>query len=315
MSSLPLFPEPPTPLATKLAALARRNVWIGTSSWKYPGWFGQIYTEEKYAVRGRFSQKKFEATCIAEYAQTFPIVCGDFSFYQFPSNDYWQRLFHATPETFRFALKVPETITVKRFPSHARYGQRAGAQNESFLDADLLVRLFLRPLSAYGEKAALLIFEFGAFSKADFESVRGFVESLDRFLARLPRQCRYAVEIRNREYLQPVYFECLHHHQVAHVFNAWTRMPELSAQIRIPHAVTADFTVTRALLRAGRSYEQAVAQFQPYKEVKDPNPPARDALRSLIDQAVTDKRAAYIFVNNRFEGNAPTTIEAIVGND
>jgi uncharacterized protein YecE (DUF72 family) len=315
MSNLPLFPSPPAGLAGRLAALARHDVWVGTSSWKYPGWLGQIYTAERYMTRGKFSQKKFEETCLTEYAETFPIVCGDFSFYQFPAPDYWARLFAGTPETFRFALKVPEFITVKRFPSHARYGNRGGTPNESFLNVDLLQEMFLAPLAAHGEKAALLIFEFGAFSKADFESAAAFAAVLDEFLGRLPRQCRYAVEIRNREYLVPAYFDCLRRRRVAHVFNAWTRMPELAEQIQIREAFTADFTVTRALLRAGRSYEQAVAKFSPYETVKDPNPSARAALRSLIEAALDQPRAAYIFVNNRLEGNAPSTIEAIVDDD
>jgi hypothetical protein len=33
----------------------------------------------------------------------------------------------------------------------------------------------------------------------------------------------------------------------------------------------------------------------------------------LIDRMRKERRAAYIFVNNRFEGNAPETIQAIVG--
>lgn len=313
MSNLPLFPDRPTELASRLAELARRNVWIGTSSWKYPGWIGQIYTAERYATRSRFSQKKFEANCLAEYAETFPIVCGDFSFYQFPSVEYWQRLIGGTPASFRFALKVPEMVTVKRFPAHPRYGQRGGLANESFLDAELLSELFLAPLAAHGEKVALLIFEFGSFSKADFANVAGFAEALDSFLKKLPRQCRYAIEIRNREYLDPVYFECLRHHRVAHVFNAWTRMPPIDKQIQIPEAFTADFTATRALLRVGRTYEKAVAQFAPYSAIQDPNPPARAAMRSLIDQVTGPERAAYIFVNNRFEGNAPATIAGIAG--
>src|ERR1700744_502751 len=97
---LPLF-DPPAPdsafdraaLADRLQTLAQSGVWIGTSSWKYEGWLDQIYTRELYTTRGRFSQKKFEAECLAEYARTFPIVCGDFSFYQFPTPQFWQKLF------------------------------------------------------------------------------------------------------------------------------------------------------------------------------------------------------------------------------
>ncbi len=89
-------------------------------------------------------------------------------------------------------------------------------------------------------------------------------------------------------------------------------MPELARQIVLDGAFTADFTLTRALLRHGRSYEQAVAQFSPYKEIRDPNPPARASIKELIRRARAERQEAYIFVNNRLEGNAPATIEAIV---
>ena len=99
---------------------------------------------------------------------------------------------------------------------------------------------------------------------------------------------------------------------MAHVFNAWARMPELGSQITIPEAFTADFTVTRALLRRGRPYAQAVDKFQPYDKIQEENPGARKAMRELIDHARSSDEPAYIFVNNRLEGNAPGTIEAVV---
>jgi hypothetical protein len=45
--------------------------------------------------------------------------------------------------------------------------------------------------------------------------------------------------------------------------------------------------------------------------VQDPNPETRDALRLLIARARERHQPSYIFVNNRLEGNAPETIEAI----
>jgi len=77
-------------------------------------------------------------------------------------------------------------------------------------------------------------------------------------------------------------------------------------------AFTADFTVTRALLRAGRVYEDAVAMFAPYDQIRDENPEAREGLRALIRRMREERGAAYIYVNNRFEGNAPETIRAVV---
>ena len=158
----------------------------------------------------------------------------------------------------------------------------------------------------------MLILEFGTFPKRCYENTAAFVRDLDPFLALLPSDFRYAVEIRNQEFLEPEYFACLRHHGVAHVFNSWTRMPHLSEQLEMPDVFTADFTVTRALLRQGRPYERAVEKFAPYAEAVDPNPAARGALRQLIARAKRRNEPAYIFVNNRLEGNAPTTIESIV---
>ncbi len=299
-------------LAEKLSALARQRIYIGGSSWKYEGWLGQIYSRDRYMIRGRFSRRAFEAECLREYAETFPIVCGDFAFYQFPSEDFWRRLFAQTPPGFQFAFKVPEQITCRYFPAHERYGAHAGKENPDFLSARLFYEMFLRPLLPYRERVAVLIFEFGMFSRRSFEDLHSFLDALDPFLASLPREFRYAVEIRTAEFLEPDYFACLRNHGVAHVYNAWSRMPELGRQLAIPDSQTADFLVSRALLRFGRSYEQAVAALQPYREIRDPNPETRDAMRQLIGRAREQKELLFLFINNRLEGNSPTTMLSLM---
>jgi uncharacterized protein YecE (DUF72 family) len=299
-------------LAARLRGLARENIYIGGSSWKYEGWLGQVYTRERYLTRGRFSRKLFEQECLREYAETFPAVCGDFAFYQFPNAEFWQRLFSRVPEGFRFAFKVPEQITCKVFPKHARYGPQAGKENDGFLDARMLREMFLRPLEAYREKTALLIFEFGAFGRRSFAELAEFLRRLDPFLSALPREFRYAIEIRNPEFLEKDYFSCLRSHGVAHVYNAWSKMPELRHQLAMPDSATADFLVCRALLRHGRVYEDAVGLFAPYTRIQDPNPEARESMRVLIGRAREDKQFLFLFVNNRLEGNAPLTILSLV---
>ena len=274
-------------LARRLRALAAENIWIGTSSWKYQGWLDQIYSRERYLSRGRFSKKRFESECLAEFSETFPTVCGDFAFYQFPTPEFWSKLFATAPPGLKIALKVPR---------------------DAFEDAQALRTMFLDPLEPYVDQIGPLIFEFGARSATLGEFTRG----LDALFTDLSGSFRYAVEVRNRGYLQPEYFACLQTHKVAHVFNSWTRMPPLPEQMAIPGAFTTDFTVMRALLRPGRAYEQAVEKFQPYDKVQDENPEVRDALREMIRRMKEERRAAYIYVNNRLEGNAPETIQAVV---
>ena len=185
MSFAPLFDERPPfdrdRLAAVLRELAAQRVLIGTSSWKYEGWLGQIYTRERYLARGAFSKRRFGNECLGEYALTFPIVCGDFSFYQFPSAPYWKRLFGSAPSALQFAFKVPEQVTARVFPSQARYGARAGLPNASFLDPALLVEQFLKPLAPYGSQVAVLVFEFGTFSKQSYSDAREFVVELEAF--------------------------------------------------------------------------------------------------------------------------------------
>ena len=312
----PLFEEPGgfdrAGLAEKLHGLARQNIFIGGSSWKYEGWLGQIYSRERYLARGKFSRRVFEQECLREYAETFPTVCGDFAFYQFPTVEFWKKLFAQTPPGFRFAFKAPEQITCKVFPAHARYGPQAGKENDAFLDAHMLREMFLRPLLPYRDKTAVVIFEFGSFGKRSFEELSAFLDRLDPFLTALPREFRYAVEIRNPEFLEKDYFACLSSHGAAHVYNAWSRMPELKYQMAIPDSATTEYLVCRALLRRGRVYEEAVQHFSPYRAVQDPNPEARESMRVLIDRARENKQFLFLFVNNRLEGNAPLTILSIV---
>jgi hypothetical protein len=35
------------------------------SSWKYDGWLGSIYREDRYLTRGKFSNARFEEHCLA----------------------------------------------------------------------------------------------------------------------------------------------------------------------------------------------------------------------------------------------------------
>ena len=308
--SEPAFPK--ERLAAALRELAGNKIFIGTSSWRYEGWLGQFYTPERYLSRGRFSKTKFQEECILEYAEVFPVVGGDFSFYAAPTPEFWKKLFSRAPRGLKWSLKAPEDFTVKRFPKHPRYGPRGGLTNPSFLDAASFEAAFLEPVSPYLDRVSVVIFEFGAFSRETYSDPQQFCDELGAFLDHLPRTVSYSIELRNSEFLSAAYFDVLGSHGVAHVLNSWTRMPSLSDQLEIDRVFTAPHTVARALLRPGRGYDQSVALFSPYSEVREPYPEGRDALRQLIRRSRERHRSAYVHVNNRFEGNAIETIRAIV---
>lgn len=315
--SLPTFPAPLAGVAGALARetgrLARgNNLYLGTSSWKYEGWIGQIYAEDNYRTRGRFSEKRFNEHCLEEYAHVFPSVCVDAGYYRFPTERYISGLAAQVPEGFRFCFKVTDEITVKKFPKLDRFGERAGEDNPNFLNARLFADAFLGPLEPHRERTGALIFEFSSFYPSHFERGRDFVAALDGFLGQLPDGWQYGVEVRNAGLLRPEYFDVLRAHGVAHVFNSWTRMPPVAEQMAMPGAFTADFFAARFLLRPGRMYQDAVSAFAPYSETKEKNPEAREAIKSLVARGVSapTPRPSFVFVNNRLEGNSPNTIAA-----
>ena len=298
-----------------IKALAADGVFVGTSSWKYPGWLGQLYSEERYLTRGKFSEAKFNRSCLAEYAETFPTVCVDAAFYTFPTVAGLTGLAELVPANFRFGFKVTDAITVHRYPNLPKHGPMAGKVNPRFLDADLFQQSFLTPMESIRPHVGPIIFEFSHFHPGEFDKGRDFIAALDGFLTRIPRGWQYAVEIRNKTFLHPDYFAMLHGHGVAHCFNSWERMPPVSEQMTHPGIMeTADFLTGRFLLTPGRKYQAAVDAFSPYTETKAPDPDARDAARRLIAQARGKMRQlSFFFFNNRLEGNALNTISAVTG--
>lgn len=300
-------------LRSQANRLASQNLYIGTSSWKYPGWCGQFYDASLYSPRGRFSEAAFKKLCLAEYASVFKSVCVDAGYYAFPSERSLEQMCAQVPSDFKFAFKVTDLITLKHFPKLPRFGQQAGKTNEHFLNADLFSASFLGPCESFKQQIGVLIFEFSQFHERDFARGRDFVSSLDIFLGQLPPDWQYSVEVRNRNLLRPEYFEVLNRHGVAHTFNSWTRMPPVIEQMEIPGSKTTDFRVARFLLTPGRSYQQAVDNFSPYRKIQAADEEARTAGTTLIKEAKkASRRPSFVFVNNRLEGNALRTLEAML---
>lgn len=300
-------------LKENLASLAAEGIFMGTSSWKYAGWRGRLYDEARYVYQGRFSESRFERNCLAEYAGVFKTVSLDATYYQFPTQSSLKGLASLVPSDFLFSLKVTDEITLKRFPNLPRFGARAGQPNPHFLDAGHFESAFLKPCEPFRQNIGLVMFEFARISSEDFARGREFVDALDQFLGHLPTGWRYGVEVRTATLLQPAYFEVLARHNVAHIFNSWEAMPPVHEQADRPESFTArDFFGARFLLKPGRRYEEAVKLFSPYDQVKEPYPEGRTAAAHLIQEARARKRHAFLYVNNRFEGNALDTIAALL---
>jgi uncharacterized protein YecE (DUF72 family) len=119
-------------IGARLSELARVGVYVGTSSWKYPGWRGKLYDEARYVYRGKFAESRFERNCLSEYAEVFKTVCVDAAYYKFPDAKYLRELVGQVPSDFRFAFKVTDDITIKRFSNLPRFGARGIAESTFF---------------------------------------------------------------------------------------------------------------------------------------------------------------------------------------
>ena len=74
---------------------------------------------------------------------------------------------------------------------------------------------------------------------------------------------------------------------------------------------TAPFVVLRLLTPLKMSDEAAKKRAEPYTKIVGELPDMRKETVSLVKEAIAEKRQAYVLVNNRLEGNAPLTVQAI----
>src|SRR5687768_10409941 len=77
---------------------------------------------------------------------------------------------------------------------------------------------------------------------------------------------------------------------------------------------TAPFTVMRLLTPLKMSYEVATKRAEPYTKIVGELPDMRKEAVVLIKDAIGHNRRAYVLVNNRLEGNAPLTVQALTAN-
>jgi len=285
------LPNPSAEL-TALAALLPATVRFGTSTWTYDGWTGDVYHRH---YRGAQPAKRLE-----EYVRypLFRTVGIDSAFYEPPSEEVLRAYANALPPGFPCVSKVWEQITVK--------------QNPDFLNATRFKDAVLGPYSReFRDHARCFVFEFQAMRGKDLPDPLQWADQLDAFLAELPPDFRYAVELRNPELFTGLHGEVLKRHRVAHVFNSWTEMPTIGDQLAQPWTFTADFTVVRALLKPGRRYADAVKAFEPYDRIQEPQPELRRDLIKAIQEVLRRRIEAFILANNRAEGNAPGTIREV----
>jgi uncharacterized protein YecE (DUF72 family) len=282
---------------------------FGTSTWTYEGWKGQVYVRQ-------YSKSTFTQECLGEYCQyqhegqpLFRTVGNDATFYRPPTSNQLRRYLNQIPEDFETCFKVWEEITIPSFANQPRYGAKAGQPNPRFLHAKLFDEFVLTPYreAQFEPHTGPFLFEFQRHGMVAQE----FFERLDTFFHQLPKDFRYAVEIRNPGLLGPDYRKVLESHGVAHVYNHWVSMPALADQHARIDGFTAPFTVLRLLTPLKMSYAAAKKRAEPYNKIVGELPDMRRETVELVCKATAENRHAYVLVNNRSEGNAPLTVQAL----
>lgn len=118
---------------------------IGTSGWDYDAWQGDFYPSDIS-----------EEGLLALYAEMFPSVEVNYSFYHLPEKDTFARWREGTPPDFLFAVKA------NRYLTHMKKLNDAAEPLQRFLDAT----------EGLKEKLGVILFQLPPFWHADGPSPR-----------------------------------------------------------------------------------------------------------------------------------------------
>jgi uncharacterized protein YecE (DUF72 family) len=297
-----LDPAPPQPQVVELGRVLPEGVYLGTSSWTFPGWEGLIY-------QGSVTKPRLSKQGLAAYARypVFGTVGVDRTYYAPVGEDLYREWAEAVPDTFKFLVKAHDWCTLPTFPDHARHGARRGKPNDFFLDTEYAIETMLLPmLEGLGDKAGPLVFQFSPLRLGTAARRGKFIEMLHRFLSALPTAGIIAIEIRNRELLCDEYASALSDTGASHCFNIHTSMPGIAEQLDI--VGNQPCTVVRWMLGHGQRYQDAVERYQPFDRLVDEDPTSRKAVAAMVRESVARQIPAFVTVNNKAEGSSPQSI-------
>ena len=254
------------------------EIHVGTSAFTAGGW------EQAFYPAGMKP-----AEYLAYFARKFSTVEVDSTFYRTPAAatvDGWER---KTPTGFILAAKVPQTIT------HEKILQEC--------DEDL--KHFLETMDLMGDKLGPLLFQFGYFNKTAFQSGKEFLVRLQPFLQKLPQGYRFAVEIRNKQWLTAEFFDLLREHKVAYALIDQAWMPRPSEIFEKFDPITADFTYIR-LLGDRTEIEKQTKIWD--KVIVDRSKELMSWV-NICQRTIRRGVNTYVYVNNHYAGFAPATVE------
>lgn len=300
----PLGAAPVEPDVAAIAARLPANLWLGTSSWSFPGWAGLVYDREA-------GESLLAREGLAAYAQhpLFRSVGVDKTFYRPAPRAEFERLAAQVPAGFRFLVKMWRGVV-------ERDVRGAGGVADAFLDPRVAEVECVRPaIEGLGDKAGPLLFQFPPMHLGGGRAHRGFLAQLSSFLGALPKGPLYAVELRNRMLVSPDYAprlgEMLAEHGVAPCLTVHPTMPDVETQSRELALNPSLPLVMRWMLRGNHAYGEAKDLYAPFDKLVEPDDASRDALARLAAGALRAGLGVWVIVNNKAEGSSPLSVERL----
>ncbi len=271
-------PEEPTGEKDRHAELP--GILLGTSAFTADGWEATFYPA---GMR--------PADYLMFYATRFPTVEVDSTFYRTPLAATVRGWYAKTPPNFIFAAKVPRAIT----------------HDKVLVDCDAECKEFLATMELLGEKLGPILFQFGYFNKSAFQNAEEFLARLRPFLKKLPKDHRFAVEIRNKNWLDARFADALREQNVALALidQAWMPRPwEMKAMKSKFDPITADFAYVR-WLGDRKGIEKITTTWD--KTVVDRRADLANWV-GVFREFVARNLRVFAYANNHYAGNGPTTV-------
>jgi uncharacterized protein YecE (DUF72 family) len=240
------------------------------------------------------------AEYLSYYATQFDTVEVDSTFYRTPALSTVKGWYAKTPSGFVFAVKVPQVITHEKV----------------LVDCEEDLSYFLKTMEALGEKLGPVRFQFGYFNKSKFKSGEEFLARLKAFLKQLPKGFQYAVEIRNKNWLdarpanptgmQKSHFvETLRERGVALALIDQSWMPRPWEMKEKFDLITADFAYVR-WLGDRKGIEEQTKTWD--KTIVD----RRGDLKNWVElfrEFVRRNLKIFAYANNHYAGHGPDTVK------
>lgn len=253
---------------------------IGTSAFTAEGWLGSFYPSG-------MQPRDF----LSYYATKFDTVEVDSTYYGTPAKSVVQSWYDKTPAHFTFALKVPSLITHEKM----------------LVDCREDMAYFIETVDLLQNKLGPLLLQFPYFNTSKFKSGKDFLAILKPFLASLPCDHKFALEIRNKYWLTREFFDLLIEHRVAfaHIDQSWMPRPwEMKPDL---NSVTSDFLYVRWL--GDRKGIEAFTKVWD-KIIVDKSEDLEkwaEVLKKLGSGEM--KMNTFAFANNHYAGHGPATVE------